>query len=273
MTSGSLGEQVALVSGGGRGTGRAIAVGLASEGARVALLGRTPEPLMSAGDACTEAGAPAALAVPTDVTDPAAVRMALERVEQELGPVTLLVANAGQREPVAGPLWEVDPDAWWQVVETNLRGVFLLDRGVVPGMVARGGGRVLHVGSGLGQHPHPDWSAYSVSKAALTRLTEVLARSLDGTGVTVLEASPGLVRTEMTEDMWGSPEEQLWHPADLMVRAVVRFARGELDALHGRFVHAARDDLDRLITMADELRDNDLRTVRLRPYGPDDPLG
>jgi 3-oxoacyl-[acyl-carrier protein] reductase len=139
-------------------------------------------------------------------------------------------------------------------------------------MVRRGGGRVLHVGSGMGQRAHPDWSAYAVSKAGLARLTDSLAAGLDGTGVVVLEVSPGLVRTDMTETMWGPAEEQSWNEPARVAEAAVRFARGDLDALHGRFVHAARDDLDLLVAAAATIVERDARTLRLRPYGPDDPL-
>jgi NAD(P)-dependent dehydrogenase (short-subunit alcohol dehydrogenase family) len=265
--------QTVLVSGGGRGIGREIALGLAREGMRVALLGRTRTSLDATLAACVEAGAPKAVAVPADVTDHDAVRAAVATVERDLGLVDLLVANAGLRESAPARPWETDPAEWWRVVETNLRGVFLLDRAVLPGMVARGRGRVLHVGSGMGQRPHHDWSAYSVSKAGVSRLTDTLAAALDGTGVTVLEASPGLVRTDMTETMWGPADEQPWNPVDRMVDVVRRFARGDLDALHGRFVHAARDDLDALLAAAGTIRERDARTLRLRPYGPDDPLG
>ncbi len=159
------------------------------------------------------------------------------------------------------------------MLETNLRGPFLLAHAVLPSMVARGSGRVLHVGSGMGHRPNAGWSAYATSKAALSRLTDSMAAALDGTGVTVLEASPGLVRTDMTETMWGPPDEQPWNEVQRMVDLVRRFARGELDALHGRFVHAARDDLDALLALAGTIRDRDARTLRLRPHGDADPLG
>jgi NAD(P)-dependent dehydrogenase (short-subunit alcohol dehydrogenase family) len=124
----------------------------------------------------------------------------------------------------------------------------------------------------MGLHPQPLWSGYGVSKAASSRLTDSLAAALDGTGVTVLEMSPGLVRTDMTETMWGPPAEQPWNDVSQMVDGVLRFATGDLDALHGRFVHATRDDLDGLIGRADQIVRDDARTLRLRPFGEADPL-
>ena len=266
-----LAGQVALVSGAGRGIGREVALGLAAAGARVGLVGRTRSSLDAVLHECAALGA-RAVAVPADVADRDRARAAVDTVVRDLGPVDLLVTNAGLRERASAAPWEADPDDWWRVVETNLRGTFLLDRLVLPAMVGRGGGRVLHVGSGMGQRANPDWSAYAVSKAAVSRLTDSLARALDGTGVTVLEVSPGLVRTDMTETMWGPPEEQPWNPAQRVVDLAVRYAAGELDALHGRFVHAARDDVDRLLDLAADLRAADARTLRLRTFGPDDPL-
>lgn len=269
----ALDGQVALVTGGGRGIGREIALGLAGEGMRVGLLGRDRAALEATLRGCAEAGSKA-VAVPADVTDRDQVRAAVGTVERDLGPVDLLVSNAGLRESSAGRPWEADADEWWRVAETNLRGPFLLAHAVLPGMVARGSGRVLHVGSGMGQRPGPngEWSAYSASKAGLARLTDSLANALDGTGVTVLEVSPGLVRTGMTETMWGPADEQPWNPVAAIVSAVVRFARGDLDALHGRYVHAVRDDLDALLAVAEDIRALDARTLRLRTYGGSDPL-
>ena len=248
-----------------------MSLGLAADGASVGLLGRSRPTLDEVLHECAALGA-RAVAVPADVTDRATAKAAVETVERDLGPVDLLVTNAGLREPVAGLPWETDPDDWWRAVETNLRGTYLLDRLVLPGMVARGRGRVLHVGSGMGQRANPEWSAYAVSKAAVSRLTDSVAAALEGTGVTLLEVSPGLVRTDMTETMWGPPEEQAWNDASRVVDVVRRFAAGQLDALHGRFVHAVRDDVDELLAVADRVRDSDARTLRLRAYGPEDPL-
>lgn len=263
--------QVALVTGAGRGIGREIALGLAREGVRVALLGRDEATLDARLAECAALGTEA-MTVHADVTDEEQVRAAVGAVQRHLGPLDLVVSNAGRREAGASVPWEAGADDWWRTIETNVRGPFLLAQAVLPAMTRRGRGRLLHVGSGMGHGPKPLWSAYSVSKAALSRLTDSLAEALDGTGVTVLEMSPGLVRTDMTETMWGPADEQPWHDVQRMVHAVVRFAAGDLDALHGRFVHAARDDIDLLIGLADTISGADARTLRLRPYGPDDPL-
>jgi len=267
----TLAGQVALVTGAGRGLGREIALGLAAESMGVGLLGRDRDTLAATRADCLAAGA-AAVATPADVSHAGQVREALETIRRELGEPDLVVSNAGRREDGPAKPWEVDALDWWQTVETNLRGPYLLAHAVLPAMVARGSGRLLHIGSGMAQRPHPDWSAYAVSKAALSRLTDSLAAALDGTGVTVLELSPGLVRTDMTETMWGPADEQPWNDPARTVAAVVRFARGELDTLHGTFVHAARDDLDALLATADEIRSSGARTLRLRPYGEADPL-
>jgi 3-oxoacyl-[acyl-carrier protein] reductase len=264
---------VALVTGAGRGIGRDVSLALAAEGWSVGLLGRGRGPLDDVLGEIARGGG-RAVAVPADVTHRDQVRAAVDTVRRDLGPPDLVVSNAGLREQATGVPWDVDADEWWRVVETNLRGPFLLAHEVLPAMVARGSGRLLHIGSGMGQRPQPGgrWSAYSVSKAALGRLTDTLAAGLDGTGVTVLETSPGLVRTDMTEAMWGPPDEQSWNPVEQITALVLRFARGDLDALHGRFVHAARDDVDALLARAGAIRAADARTLRLRTYGPDDPL-
>lgn len=262
--------RVALVTGAGRGLGREIALGLAREGMRVGLLGRDRATLESTLADCAELGPEAAVVI-ADIRNADQVRAAVAAVERDLDPLDLVVSNAGRRESGPASPWEADADDWWRTVETNLRGPFLLARAVLPAMIRRGSGRLLLVGSGMGLRPQPLWSAYGVSKAAGSRLTDSLAAALVGTGVTVLEMSPGLVRTDMTETMWGPADEQPWNDAQHMVDGVVRFARGDLDTLHGRFVHAARDDLDALARI-DTVTREDARTLRLRPYGPHDPL-
>src|SRR5690349_13470507 len=130
-------QGVALVTGAGRGIGREIALALAGEGWAVGLLGRDRRTL---DDVLREIAAQGgrAVAVPADVTRRDDVRAAVGTVQRDLGPVDLLVSNAGLRERSAGRPWEADPDDWWRVVETNLRGPFLLAQAVLPAMVERG---------------------------------------------------------------------------------------------------------------------------------------
>lgn len=187
---------VALVTGGGRGIGRSVALVLASAGASVAVLARSPEQVEDTVGEVRLRGAAAAGLV-ADVTDRAAVEAGVREAEERLGPLTLVVNNAG-RLASAGPLWEADPDEWWRDVEVDLRGPLLCCRAVLPGMVARGAGRVVYVGSGAGLRPGPWISAYAVAKAALARLTDSLEAPLAGTGVHAFLVAPGLVRTGLT---------------------------------------------------------------------------
>ncbi|MDP9434794.1 MAG: SDR family oxidoreductase, partial [Actinomycetota bacterium] len=119
------------------------------------------------------------------------------RAEAELGPLDLLVANAGLFA-AGGRLWETDPDTWWRDVEVDLRGPALALWAALPAMVARGRGRVVVLGSGFGTAPTPGASAYASAKAGVARLVDTVAAELEGTGVTVLAVSPGMVATDMT---------------------------------------------------------------------------
>ncbi|MER8184268.1 SDR family oxidoreductase [Kitasatospora sp. NPDC094015] len=272
MATGSLAGQVGLVTGAGRGIGREIAVGLAAEGMSVGLLGRTQDSLVETLRLCARRGA-RGVAVTADVTRPGAVREAVRAVERDLGPLDLLVNNAGQVDPAEVPLWEADPNRWWQVVETNLRGPFNLMRHVLPGMVQRRRGRVVNLNSGFALRPDGHYTAYATSKGALLQLSDNLADSVAAHGVVVLDISPGAVATDMTTGMPMFAGMKEWGSIGYMVAVTVDAARGRFDALHGRFLHAGRDNLEQLVSRAEEIRATDARTLRLRPYGPDDPLG
>jgi NAD(P)-dependent dehydrogenase (short-subunit alcohol dehydrogenase family) len=267
-----LAGQVGLVTGAGRGIGREIALTLAEQGMAVGLLGRHHETLAGTLRACAERGG-RGVAVPADVTRPDAVTKAVRAVERDLGPIDFLVNNAGQVDREEVPLWEADPAQWWQVVETNLRGPFNLMRTVLPGMVERGSGRVLNLNSGFAVRPDARYTAYATSKAALLRLSDNLADSLRPHGVVVLDISPGAVRTDMTAGMPMFAEMKDWGSIPHTARVAAAVACGRLDALHGRFLHLGRDDLDELLGRAEEIRAADARTLRLRGYGAEDPLG
>jgi NAD(P)-dependent dehydrogenase (short-subunit alcohol dehydrogenase family) len=245
--------QVALVTGGGRGVGEGIARELAAAGARVSVSGRTRAQVDAVA---REIGG---YAVVGDVADRAAVEAMVDQVEAELGPIDLLVANAGRnvREQRA---WEVDPADWWNVFEVNVLGVYLCCRAVIPRMLERGGGRIVITGSGASYLPHSGSTAYSSSKAAVWRFGNVLAEQLEGR-IPVFVISPGLVKTEMTKS---APDNAPWTPPELAPRLVRALASGRADGLSGRYIHAEHDDIDDLIRRADEIRDRDLNAIRLQ---------
>jgi 3-oxoacyl-[acyl-carrier protein] reductase len=253
VTDRELEGQVALVTGGGRGVGANIARELAAAGTRVAVSARTRDQVEETADKI------GGLAVVADVTDRKAAESMVEHVESELGPIDLLVANAGRnvREQRA---WEVEPGDWWNVFEVNVLGVYLCCRAVIPRMLERGRGRIVITGSGAAYLPHSGSSAYSASKAAVWRFGNVLAEQLEGR-VPVFVISPGLVRTEMTK---AAPDDAPWTPPELAPRLVRALASGRADALSGRYIHAEHDDLDELTARADEIRERDLNAIRLQ---------
>ncbi|MET0609022.1 MAG: SDR family oxidoreductase, partial [Gaiellaceae bacterium] len=246
--------QVALVTGGGRGIGAGIARELAVAGARVAVAARTRKQV---DEIAREIDG---MALEVDVSDRADVERMVAETERELGPIQILVANAGIGGP-DGLTWEVDPDAWWQVFEVNVLGVHLCCRTAIPGMLERGDGRIVITGSGAAYLPGARSTVYPASKAAVWRYGETLANELEGR-LPVFIISPGLVRTELTEGNF--TEDAPWTPPELAPQLVHVLASGRADALAGRYLHAEHDDVEDLIRRADELRENDLNSIRLR---------
>ena len=216
----NLSGQVALVTGGGRGIGRALALGLAAAGAAVAVSARTEAQLAETVDLITKSGGRAA------VSDRVAVEEMVTGVEDELGPIDLLVNNAGV-PGAPGRDWEADPDRWWRVIEINVRGPFLCSWAVVPGMIKRRRGRIVNISSSSAYQSNPYLSSYPASKAALTNMSRSLADATREYGVSVFAYCPGLVRTEMTDFMEGSPElpegycQVKWNSRVLEAKSVV----------------------------------------------------
>lgn len=247
-------QLTALVTGASRGIGRALAQVLVADGWRVVALARNRSLLAD----LREALGPAIIPFVADVADPTVMAELGDRLaEVEPGRIDLAVANAGAYTAV-GPTWTADPEAWWNDVMVNVRGVHLTLRAVLPGMVASGHGRVVVLSSGMSLHPTPWSSAYGASKATVNHLVGSVAAELAGTGVSIFAISPGMVATDMTR--W--PEELLalrpdlraktpadFLPATMAAELVLDIASGRLDALSGRFIHV-RDDLDALLADA-----------------------
>src|ERR687892_1996550 len=246
--------QVALVTGGGRGIGRNIALELAAAGATVAVAARSADQINETAD---EIGG---LAIECDVSDRDAVERMVAEVDGTHGRLDLLVSNAGisVSEDAA---WELEPADWWRVFEVNVLGVYLCCRAVIPGMLARGGGRIVNVASGAAYLPGSTTTAYSASKAAVHRFSETLANQLERHGIPVFSISPGLVRTAMTGNF---PDDAPWTPPELAPRLVRALASGRLDALAGRYLHAEHDDVDDLAARAEDIVAGDLNAIRLR---------
>jgi NAD(P)-dependent dehydrogenase (short-subunit alcohol dehydrogenase family) len=270
MDNTPLAGQVALVTGASQGIGYALAFALASRGASVAGMARSSARLEAAMQEIADSTGSRTLALAADVAAEAAVRDAVERGERELGPIDLLVNSAGLVDAAEVPIWETDPDQWWSVVESHIRGAYLTARAVVPSMVARGHGRVVNLASGMGTRPQPEYSAYSVGKAGQMRLTECLAESLQGTGVYAFNIAPGLVETDMTRSMPKWAGHTAWTPPEKVVELVCGAAAGDLDAWHGRFLRAGVDLPDVVKGLEPT---GGQRQLRLQTYGPDDPMG
>jgi NAD(P)-dependent dehydrogenase (short-subunit alcohol dehydrogenase family) len=269
---GPLTGSVAIVTGAGRGIGRAVATSLHERGVHVALTGRSAGPLEALAAELRESGRPArALALPGDVTDPEAVAATVEAAERDLRPVGLLVNNAGMAESRDAPVWDADLDEWWRTVTTNLLGPVLYMRSVVPRMLARGAGRIINVNSRRGVVPMPGQTAYGVSKCGLAMVTESAAAGLRGTGVLVFDYSPGRVRTDLTAGLGASATSSPWTPMEVAVAGLVAIAEGRLDALAGRFLHA-HDDLAALAGGAAEIVRRDGRVLGFTEAFPGDPL-
>jgi NAD(P)-dependent dehydrogenase (short-subunit alcohol dehydrogenase family) len=282
--------RVALVTGGGRGLGQVFAQVLAQAGAAVAVAARSADQLQETVT-LIEAQGGRAMALPLDVTDQAAVEHAVGRVERRLGPVDILVNNAGLWGPI-NPVWEVDPEQWWNTMAIHVQGSFLCARTVLPGMITRRCGRIINIVSHAGVHRWPTCSAYAVSKTAVIKFTENLAAETRRHGISVFALHPGLatvgltrlaldmdapdaspagraaawIRQQVAEGQAVPPERSAW--------LVAWLAAGRADQLSGRYL-TVDDNLETLVTRADEIQEADLYTLRLReaePVLPREPL-
>ena len=269
-----LSGQVALVTGGGRGIGRAAAVALSEAGAPVAVTSRTVEQVDETVRIIRTAGGTAE-AFPADVSEPATVERLVRDVTACLGPIDLLVNNAGLSGP-PGRDWEHDPERWWYVISVNVRGPYLLSRAVIPGMIERGRGRIVNVLGSSSYLASPYNSAYTTSKAALYSLTRSLAAATAEYGVSVFNYGPGLVRTELTEYMAGPDmprpaaeamaaalQTDLRIEPEVSAEGVVYIASGQADAASGRYLDV-RWGIEEMVARVVDSGDDELYTLQLR---------
>lgn len=246
----SYGDVVVVLTGAGSGIGRELAVRLARQGARLALVGRRHAKLE---ETALQAGT-TALVMPCDVTDAAQVEALAHRVQAELGVPEVLVNNAGRG--AHGRFEEVAVADHRAVIDTNLLGVVQVTHAFLPAMLTRGRGQLVFVSSVLGELPAPEHAVYGATKFAVTAFGESLAYELQGRGVEVTVVEPGLVRSEFA-DVSGTPRvrfEQLPSKSSAQAAAAVLRAMAG-----GRRHHVA----DRLSAVAIGLRRHAPRLLRL----------
>ena len=259
--AGVLQGQVAIVTGAGRGFGKAIAKRLAAEGAAVALVARSRDQLETVAAEIAEGGGRVAIA-PADVTSREGVAQAVITAESELGPITLLVNNAGVPGPF-GPLSEIDPDRWWAAQAVHIKAPVLFLNELLPGMINRKAGRVIIVSALAARMAAAYMSAYCTGKIAQSRLVEEVALETREHGLAAFAIDPGFVFTGIAEETMNDPAAKRWLPgmverltavskapvSDDLARCAQRcvdLASGRYDGLSGRYMELA-DDLDAML--------------------------
>ena len=193
-----LHDRIVLVTGASSGIGAACARAFAREGARLVLAARRRERLDGLAAEAAALGAPDVLPISLDVRDARRVDEAVAGLPEAWSAIEVLVNNAGLSRGLIG-LHEGQRDDWDEMIDTNVKGLLYVDRAVVPGMVRRGRGTVVHIGSIAGQQVYPGGNVYCATKHAVRAIGDGLRLDLLGTGVRVVSVDPGLVRTEFAE--------------------------------------------------------------------------
>jgi NAD(P)-dependent dehydrogenase (short-subunit alcohol dehydrogenase family) len=200
----TLAGRVVFVTGAGRGIGRATAQAFAEAGARLLITSRTKKELAETARLVKAQGAEV-LALPGDVSSERSVKALVAAAARRFGPVDVLVNNAGLLTPI-GPIWRTRAPAWRKNVRTNLEGVYLCSRAVLPDMIKQGHGAIVNVSTGAARSARYGWSAYCASKAAVDQLTRVMALELREHHVTVNAIYPGTTETRMQELLRETPD-------------------------------------------------------------------
>ena len=275
-----LENKVAIVTGAGRGIGQATAVAFAREGARVILAARTRSQLEDTATRCREAGG-TALPVVVDVASWEQVQHLVKTALEDSGQVDILVNSAGGYGPI-GPTSEIDTAAWTRAVEINLFGPLYLCRAIMPHMMERRQGKIILLGGGGATAPLPNFSSYAAAKAGVVRLADTLAEELKEYNVQVNVIAPGLVDTQLHDDVLaaGSRAGSLLHkikqaresgvgavPPDLAAALAVFLASPESGKLTGKLIAAPYDPWPEWAGKADALNASPMYTIRrLDPF-------
>ena len=210
----SLTGKNAVVTGAGKGIGRAIAVALAQEGVHVALLARTESQLQDVAREVQALGVKAVI-LTADIADRAAVEAAVSQAETELGAIDILINNAGIG--TFAKLVDMDPKEWEHIIQVNLMGTYYATRAVLPGMIARETGDIINIASTAGQRGAATTSAYSASKFAVLGLTESLMQEVRKHNIRVSALTPSTVATELaiSNKLTDGNPEKVMQPEDL----------------------------------------------------------
>jgi NAD(P)-dependent dehydrogenase (short-subunit alcohol dehydrogenase family) len=206
-----LAAKVALVTGASRGVGLAVAKSLAAMGAKIAVCARDPERLDVAAADLERRGA-SVVALPADISRPAEIAPLVEKTERSLGPIEILVNNAGIG--IFGPVQDASEAHWDSVLDTNLKSVFLLSRAVAPGMISRRGGHIVNIASLAGKNAFAGGGIYCASKWGLLGLTGCMAEDLRPFGIRVSAVCPGSVATDFSPHAMKDPQKML-QPEDV----------------------------------------------------------
>lgn len=229
----SLRDKVAVVTGGSRGIGRSIALGMAEAGADIVIAARKPEAIAEAV-AAVEATGRRALGVPTNVRKLADLEALVARTREEFGRLDILVNNAGTN-PVYGPVQEIDERAWDMIMNSNVKAIHFLSNYARDLMLEGGqGGAIINVSSVGGYRASDVIGGYSVSKAAVIMLTQVQAKTWGQDGIRVNCIAPGLIKTEFARALWDDEKFRAASEAEASLRRI-----GEPDEMAGAAVYLA----------------------------------
>ncbi len=224
--------KVAIVTGGTRGIGFAIAQALASAGASVVVASRKRENVESAVARLEESGAEVS-GHPVHTGNPESVQALVAHAVERFGGVDILVNNAATN-PHFGPIMTAEESHWDKILDVNVKGYFRMAKACVPSMESRGGGKIINVASIAGLTPLPNMGIYSVSKAAVIMLTQVLALELAPFGIQVNAIAPGLVKTRFSRALWENPQVY-----EAVVKSVPQKRMAEPDEIAGIALYLA----------------------------------